>query len=203
MNEMDKKEILRGLKAVSAQIEQNKEYLTKLDQQFGDGDLGISMSEGFRAVVYYLEETEETNIAKLWSTCGTVLNQAAPSSLGTILSFVFKGMAKSMKGLDKFNLEDLSQAMLMGAEYAMEKAGSKLGEKTFFDSFVPGAEALKNDVFVKEILQKAFQASADGCENTKKMKAVRGRAAYYGNDSIGKLDGGAVVGMLIFKALIL
>ena len=33
------------------------------------------------------------------------------------------------------------------------------------------------------------------------MKAVWGRAAYYGEKSLGLLDGGSYVGALIFKAL--
>ena len=33
------------------------------------------------------------------------------------------------------------------------------------------------------------------------MKAVWGRAAYYGEKSLGVLDGGSVVGALIFEAI--
>ena len=33
------------------------------------------------------------------------------------------------------------------------------------------------------------------------MKAVWGRAAYYGENSVGILDGGSVVGALVFEAL--
>jgi hypothetical protein len=33
------------------------------------------------------------------------------------------------------------------------------------------------------------------------MKSVHGRAAYYGDKSIGIVDGGSVVGKLIFESL--
>jgi hypothetical protein len=33
------------------------------------------------------------------------------------------------------------------------------------------------------------------------MKSIHGRAAYYGDKSIGMLDGGSVVGKLIFEGL--
>ena len=33
------------------------------------------------------------------------------------------------------------------------------------------------------------------------MKAVWGRAAYYGEKSIGVLDGGSVVGKLVFRGI--
>ena len=47
----------------------------------------------------------------------------------------------------------------------------------------------------------AAKAALDGSEATRQMKAVWGRAAYYGEKSLGLLDGGSYVGALIFKAL--
>ena len=47
----------------------------------------------------------------------------------------------------------------------------------------------------------AAEKAAQGSENTKEMKSVHGRAAYYTEQSIGILDGGSVVGKLIIEAL--
>ncbi len=85
----------------------------------------------------------------------------------------------------------------------MEKAGSKPGEKTILDSVVPAAAVLcsstgKTD---KEVFAAAAEAAAKGSEATAEMKAVHGRAAYYGERSIGLIDGGAEVGRLIFETL--
>lgn len=44
---MNKQSVIDGLSKISAVMTENKEYLIKLDQQNGDGDLGVSMSEGF------------------------------------------------------------------------------------------------------------------------------------------------------------
>ena len=87
---IDKKCIIKGFQYISKEIEENKEQLTYLDQQNGDGDLGISMSDGFHAVCDYLENTEETTLTQLFSRAGNSFNEAAPSSLGTILSFFMK-----------------------------------------------------------------------------------------------------------------
>jgi dihydroxyacetone kinase len=43
--------------------------------------------------------------------------------------------------------------------------------------------------------------AAQGSESTRNMLPKHGRAAYYGEKSIGVLDGGSVVGKLIFEAL--
>ena len=42
---------------------------------------------------------------------------------------------------------------------------------------------------------------AAGSESTRAMKSVHGRAAYYGEKSIGVLDGGSVAGKLIFEGI--
>ena len=47
----------------------------------------------------------------------------------------------------------------------------------------------------------AAEKAAQGSESTKEMKSVHGRAAYYAEQSIGILDGGSVVGKLIFEVL--
>lgn len=199
---MDKSDILNGIRAISKLIDENKDYLIQLDQQAGDGDLGISMSDGFHAVLKYLESAEESEMARLFANCGNVFNDAAPSSLGTIISFIFKGMAKSMRGLSCFNMSQLAAAMNEGLDNAMSRAGSKPGEKTILDSMVPAVNALTSHASEgRNALKAAADEAAVGCESTRKMKAVWGRAAYYGDAGIGMLDGGAVVGQLIFKAL--
>ena len=46
---MTTNDLLRAFEAVSARIDENRDLLVSLDQQNGDGDLGISMSSGFHA----------------------------------------------------------------------------------------------------------------------------------------------------------
>ena len=40
---MNKQSVIDGLSKISAVMTENKEYLIKLDQQNGDGDLGVSI----------------------------------------------------------------------------------------------------------------------------------------------------------------
>ncbi|MCC8084632.1 MAG: dihydroxyacetone kinase subunit L, partial [Clostridium sp.] len=71
------------------------------------------------------------------------------------------------------------------------------------DSIYPAAQSLleHRDCSFEESFRAAAKAAAEGSEATKEMKSVHGRAAYYGEKSIGILDGGSVVGKLIFEAL--
>lgn len=195
--------IKKAITHISAVMTENRDYLVELDSRNGDGDLGISMSCGYQAVKEYLETTEETDLGKIMMKCSTVFNESAPSSLGTITSFGMMGMAKALKKKTDMDLGELAAAMDAGLQLIMEKAKSKPGEKTILDSLYPAIEALKahSAEDYKSAFAAAAQAAADGCEATKEMRSVHGRAAYYGDKSIGLVDGGAVVGKLLFEGI--
>ena len=200
---MNAASVKTGIRKISRIMAENKDYLIKLDQQNGDGDLGVSMSEGFEAAAVFVEGMQETDLGKILMQTGGVFNEAAPSSLGTIISFAFMGMAKSLKGRTEAGLPEFAEAVMAGVQKIMDKAGSKPGEKTILDSIYPAAESLlaDRDGDFKEALRNAAEKAAEGSESTRSMKSVHGRAAYYGEKSIGLLDGGSVVGRLIFEAL--
>lgn len=199
---MNMETVKKALKAISARIDENKDYLVELDQQNGDGDLGLSMSGGFTAACKYLEECTETDMGRCFNKMADAFNEAAPSSLGTIITFIFKGMARSLKGFAECDLARMAEAMDAGLQNMMSKAGSKPGEKTILDSLVPGVKAIADNAANPiEALKAAAVAARAGSESTREMRAVWGRAAYYGEKSIGVLDGGSVVGALIFEAL--
>ena len=44
-------EIKKGISSIAKEMTENRDYLVELDQRNGDGDLWISMSEGFNALV--------------------------------------------------------------------------------------------------------------------------------------------------------
>lgn len=203
---MDAKSLAEAIGAISAKIDENRDYLVRLDQQNGDGDLGISMSEGFRAVAALMEITEEADLGKLLMKAGNAFNESAPSSLGTILSFGFMGMARSLKGVREASPAQAVAALRAGVEKIMGKSGAKPGERTVLDALCPAVDAYADTVLDrgaerKAALRAAAAAAGAGAESTRDMMPVHGRAAYYGEKSLGHLDGGAVVGKLIFEAL--
>ncbi len=199
---MDAGSVKVAFDAISKKIARNVDLLTELDQKSGDGDLGVSMKNGFEAASRFVAGSEEKDAGRLLNAAADAFNREAPSSLGTILAFFMKGMARRLKGTESFALPELAGAMQAGIENVMNKAGSKPGEKTVLDALCPAVQALaKQTEDDAAAFSQAAKAAADGSEATRSMKAVWGRAAYYGEKSIGLLDGGSVVGRLIFEAL--
>ncbi|MDO5446095.1 MAG: dihydroxyacetone kinase subunit L [Eubacteriales bacterium] len=188
---------------ISEKITANKDYLVELDQQAGDGDLGIYMDAGYRAAAEFLKTCGIDDLGMAMNKTANVFNENAPSSLGTVTSFIMKGMAKSLKGKENADQKELAEAIIKGLENVTEKTGSKQGQKTILDSLYPGAEALLNnaDKGIKEAAELAKTAAAGGSKAAGNLKAVWGRAAYFGEKSIGLLDGGAETGRLIFEGI--
>ena len=186
-------------------VKENRDYLLDLDSQFGDGDLGISMVQGFSGVKDYLETSEEKDLGKLFFKMGMTFNESAPSSLGTIISFWLLGIGGSLKGKENADINDVKIALENGISKLKERANSKENEKTILDSLSPAAKAFERNTDEKktvlEILKEASDAATKGSEATKNMMAVHGRAAYHGEKTIGHVDGGSYVGKLIFEGI--
>ena len=206
---LDPTTVSRIFSSISALMEQNRDYLVELDQVNGDGDLGISMDDGFKAAAAFFARAQETDLGQLLRQGGKVLNEAAPSSLGTILTFGLMGMARRLRGNREADFVTAVEALNAGVQNMMDKAESKPGEKTILVALVPGVETLRSQAeeaagdaeAERALLRRAAEAAAAGSEATRQMKAVHGRAAYSAARSLGVLDGGSVVGSLIFAGI--
>lgn len=201
---IDSKVLASGFMAISKKISENKMYLISLDQKTGDGDLGISMDNGFKAASDIISVNADTaDIGKLLFLAGKGFNEAAPSSLGTIISMLLMNAAKELKGSEETTLADFGKTVRKSMNTVMEKLGSKLGEKTFFDAVVPAAEALckETELSDKQRSKNAAEAARSGAESTKDMVAKHGRAAYFAEKTLGSIDGGAEVGRIIFETI--
>ena len=186
---------------------ENKDYLIELDSKAGDGDLGISMCQGFAGVLDELKgiDDEKTEPRKIILKAAMAINEHSPSSLGTILSAAMMGGSKAISGKEGLGVQEYRDFVQGAFDGICSRAGSKRGEKTILDAIGGALDALNecadNGVSLKEAAQNAAKGAYEGMEKTKEMMAVHGRAAYYQEKSIGNVDGGATVGMLIFKAI--
>lgn len=195
------KDILNAIREV---MNEKKDYLIELDQKMGDGDLGLTMSNGFNAACDQFPEAEE-DIGKALLKASMAMNNAASSTMGTLVSSGIMEAAKTVKGekeIDSAKIVEMAEAFIQGIK---KRGKAEVGDKTILDAIVPAVDKLKAEVEAGKDLSAAFESAATaadkGAEKTKEMVSEHGRAHYYGEKSRGKIDPGAVAGKLIFEAV--
>ena len=87
------------LKQASLGIADAKDMLTQLDAQAGDGDLGVNMEQGFKAVAEAVETEQPESLQETFFVSAVAINSAAPSTLGTILSVAMQSFSNDCTGL--------------------------------------------------------------------------------------------------------
>ena len=122
--------------AIAAKIAENKDYLVELDQQNGDGDLGISMNDGYSAAAKFLKTCEHTDLGMALNKAADVFNENAPSSLGTITAFAMKGMARALKGTTDADLVTWQMHSLQVSTTLPPRLVPNVGKRLFWTHFI-------------------------------------------------------------------
>lgn len=201
---MTKEDILRFLNSTKNTMAENREYLIQLDSVAGDGDLGLTMGDGFSAAYETVKDTDETDIGKILYMAGKAMGRTVPSTMGTLMSSGLIQAGKTLKGREV--LESAEASIIFEAyEMGVQNLGkAKPGEKTFLDGLHPAVVMLKQSLGQGENLKyasdKAAQAAEEGFRKATEMVAVHGRAATRGAKSKGIEDPGAAVAMLLMRA---
>lgn len=181
----------------------NRDYLIELDSVVGDGDLGLTMSDGFKAAYEKVMGIEEKDTGKVLYTAGKAMSTAVPSTMGTLMASGLMEAGKRLKGKEELSNQDIILLFKGYLEGVANRGKAKVGEKTFLDGLYPAVEALEEAIGADESLEsaakKAYEAACKGFENTTTMIAVHGRAATRGEASRTLQDPGAAVAMLMMK----
>lgn len=172
-------------------IKEHAAYLSELDQEIGDGDHGSNMVRGVEAMEEKLKESDFESVADVFKTAAMSLLSKIGGASGPLYGSALIGMAKAAGE----NSEDLAPLLQAGLEGIQKRGQAEQGEKTMVDVWIPIIEAVKNQTLSKEVIQEAV-------EQTKALKATKGRASYFGERSIGHIDPGAASSGYFFEALI-
>lgn len=206
VNSLKKRDVEAAFQSIRENIERHKDELTALDSALGDGDLGITMCKGFRVICDSFGDSEaETDIGNFIKQMGFAMSDAVPSTMGTLLSMGIVKAGNAVTGKTEIGADDLPK-MLGDAADAIARCGkTKRGDKTILDALYPALEELRKAVSqncsLEDAARRAWDGARAGAESTKKMKSTIGKAAIYGDQSIGKQDPGATVAALIFEGI--
>lgn len=201
---MNSVNIIRFLKELKDIMAENKDYLIELDSVVGDGDLGLTMKDGYATAYDVVLEKEESDLGKLLYTAGKTMGNAVPSTMGTLMAAGFMSAGKVLKGKKELSDKDCVSLFRGYMEGVANLGKAKVGEKTFLDGINPAVIAMEKAIMggddIKTAALKAEQAAKIGVKDTATMRAVHGRAAIRGDASIALIDPGATVAALLFEA---
>mgnify|MGYP003480495695 FL=1 len=201
---MNKHYLIKLLEKIKNIMALNKDYLIQLDSVVGDGDLGLTMSDGFLAAYNAVKDSDEEDLGKLLYNAGKAMSTAVPSTMGTLMASGLMNAGKALKGITEMTLEDISKLFEAYLDGVASRGKAKVGEKTFLDGLAPAVQSLKtsvrNEDSIEQAASNAEYAAEEGFRNTTTMIAVHGRAATRGEASMSLQDPGAAVAMLIMRA---
>ena len=184
------------LLCASASLLQSKQEINDLNVfPVPDGDTGTNMSMTMEAGAEELRRTAPRGIGEASKSAATALLRGARGNSGVILSLLFRGISKSLKGKKTAGTYDLAKAMSEGVDSAY-KAVMKPAEGTILTvsrlAAATATDFAETGTDVELMLSCALEAAKDALAETVNQNPVLKKA--------GVIDAGGKGYVLILEA---
>ena len=174
----------------------NEKYFGDLDSVVGDGDFGYSLARGFEQVLAHWDEFDREDSGTFLLKVAMTITSRIGGTSGPIWGTAFLRTGTALKGNGEASGADVVAGLRSGIEGIKKRGNSDVGDKTLIDALVPAVDALEQSIDAGDdtqtTLDKVAVAARKAADATTGMKALRGRASYSGDRSIGSPDAGAV-----------
>jgi dihydroxyacetone kinase len=191
---------------VGARIAAERDWLSELDGAIGDGDHGVTMEVGWKAVRRALDDAPPDETVE--ATCKRMAKaflDAVGASSGPLYATAFLRAGTAVS--DRLNLDASAVAAWLAAasQGIRDRGRAEPGDKTMIDAWVPAVAAAEAAVAggadALGVLRAARDGARAGMEATAAMEARRGRSAKLGPRSRGHIDPGAASTYLTIAAM--
>ncbi|MFB6113422.1 MAG: dihydroxyacetone kinase subunit DhaL [Halodesulfurarchaeum sp.] len=200
-------QVLEAIENIAETIENNETRLNELDSKIGDGDHGVNLKNGFRAVLESQEELKaKEDIGAILQEVGQILIDETGGSVGILYGTAFREAGTAVEGTESLELDDMVDMAAAACDEVERRGQVSTGEKTMFDTLKPFsdalAEAAESGYSESKALRYAESKAEEGMVKTEEMVARKGRAKYFGEDTLGHRDVGAVSTYLILSTAV-
>lgn len=197
------------LTTMAKTIVDNADYFAQLDSIVGDGDFGYSLRNGWEVVLADYATFDHSSAGAILKKVGYTLTSKVGGVSGPIWGTAFLRAGVAAGDRTELAPEDAIAMLRAAITGIMTRGGASLGEKTLLDALVPATDSLEAAIGDPVLqgdhgvaaLQRAADVAVKAAEETKGMLAMRGRAAYTGERSIGSVDAGATAIGVILQAI--
>ena len=176
----------RLIDTLSARVIAASEELTTLDSAIGDADHGLNMKRGFEAIQADRANLVSKPLPDALKAVGTILVMKVGGASGPLYGTLFMTLGKELPANP--GVADVAKAMTTAIAALKARGKADVGNKTMLDVLGPLAEHLSTGQVSFDSVRKL---AADRAAATVPMKAIRGRASFLGERSIGHMDPGA------------
>ena len=161
-----------------------------------DGDTGTNMGLTMEKAAMELRKNEFSTVTAAADCVASALLRAARGNSGVILSLLFRGISKKLKGLHEADAKSFAAAMQEGVNAAY-KAVMKPAEGTILTvsrlASEAAVKAAESDAGLEKTLEAAIYAGDEALADTINMNPVLKKA--------GVVDAGGMGYMVILKAI--
>jgi phosphoenolpyruvate---glycerone phosphotransferase subunit DhaL len=186
--EFGEQAVRRLFGALAATMAEHVDELTRLDQAIGDGDHGANMQRGFDAVMADLDRLAAKPLPEALAGLGTTLVMKVGGASGPLYGTLFMQLGRALPVAPA--LADLVAAAETALAAVKARGKSDVGAKTMLDVLAPVVAALRESDG-NDLAQRLPTVANAAAEATVPMRALRGRASFLGERSIGHMDPGA------------
>lgn len=193
--------VVRWLADCEQVFAEHSAELNELDRQIGDGDHGSNMHHGFTAAAA-LTFDEHITAPEAFRRVGMALVSSVGGASGPLFGTLFLRIGQYWS--DPLTATSFLAAVRAAIEGVVARGKARPGDATMVDALTEGADAMQAIIGPETLLSEALTAATSGAyrgaEATVDMVARRGRAAHFGEKSIGHKDPGAVSVALITES---
>jgi phosphoenolpyruvate---glycerone phosphotransferase subunit DhaL len=196
----------RWLELCAETCRDQRDYLTQLDAAIGDADHGANMDRGFTAVAQKVSQLRpNATPGEVLATAGETLVSSIGGASAALWGTALRRAAVELGGGPTARAGQLAAALDEAQAGIIELGVAQEGDKTMVDALAPALRALHsaldNGAQLADALDQAREAGESGMRGTIPLLALKGRASYLGERSVGHQDPGATSTALILAAL--
>ena len=200
---LDLSDTIEMIKQVALSIIDSEPLLTDADRNLGDGDHGLGMERGMKAVIEKIESSSFNQISDVFKATGMAMMCSMGGASGALFGTLFRNGGKVLDGAEFLNSEGLKSFLKAANEGVKSRGGASPGDKTMIDALEPAAQEASENISLPlfELIKLVAQAAERGKEESKDMIATMGRAKTLGERSLGHPDAGACSVAIILKSM--
>ncbi|MCY4260258.1 MAG: DAK2 domain-containing protein [Rhodobacteraceae bacterium] len=196
---LDCHDLVRATRRLAAATAAAKDTLNAQDGKLGDGDLGITLANGWAEADS--AELPTDDLGRAFMVLSKAFQRVSASSYGTLLATGLMAAARAAKGRESIEMTEISGLLAAARDAMMARGRGELGQKSVLD-VLDALAAATADLAEREEIARAARISVDRTlEGFRQRPAGLGRARMYGDASIGLDDPGMLAVKIMLDGL--